>query len=156
VPEKSKTWIGFASQKMALGSTWEAAQRDGEAAELLFRARASQRREVRSARCAGHARLDWPAVLKGKRRIAPSASAHHARDRRYISTQLRQMSQLIAATPSRSAVDAQAACVDAPVSSRAAEDFCGVLATLGDFIHGDHHHPWTLPMNGAHNHNAAR
>jgi len=31
---------GFASQKIALGSTWEAAQRDGEAAELLFRVRA--------------------------------------------------------------------------------------------------------------------
>ena len=73
---------------------------------------------------------------------------HHARDRRYISSQLRQMSQLIAVTPSRSTVDAQAACVDAPVSSRAAEDFCGVLATLRDFIHGDHFHRWTLPMNG--------
>jgi len=32
----------------------------------------------------------------------------------------------------------------------------GVLATLGDFIYSDHYHPWTLPMNGAHNHNAAR
>jgi hypothetical protein len=38
----------------------------------------------------------------------------------------------------------------------AAEGFCGLLATLGDFIHSDHHHPWTLPMNGAHNHNAVR
>jgi len=34
--------------------------------------------------------------------------------------------------------------------------FCGLLATLGDFVHSDHYHPWTLPMNGAHNHNAAR
>jgi hypothetical protein len=38
----------------------------------------------------------------------------------------------------------------------AAEAFCGLLATLGDFIHSDHYHLWTLPMNGAHNHNAAR
>jgi hypothetical protein len=38
-------------------------------------------------------------VLRGRRRISASASAHHARDRRYISFQLRQMSQLIAATP---------------------------------------------------------
>ena len=38
----------------------------------------------------------------------------------------------------------------------AAEGFCGPLATLGDFIHSDHYHPWTLPMKGAHNHNAVR
>jgi hypothetical protein len=38
----------------------------------------------------------------------------------------------------------------------AAEAFCGLLATLGDFVHSNHYHRWTLPMNGAHNHNAAR
>jgi len=43
VPEKSTTCVGFASQKTGLGSTWEAAQRDGEAAELLLRSRAPER-----------------------------------------------------------------------------------------------------------------
>src|SRR5262245_57024219 len=46
--------------------------------------------------------------------------------------------------------------IGSPGASPRPEAFCGLLATLGDFIHSDQYHPWTLPMNGAHNFNAAR
>ena len=49
-PKKSNTWVGFASQKAGLGSTWEAQRREGKKSgvggALLLRARVRERRHL--------------------------------------------------------------------------------------------------------------